>query len=310
MGDVIHALPVASAIHSGWPTTQITWIIDPRWQPLLDHHPAIHSTIPFPREKFRGPLGILRAFRWFSELRTVQPAIAVDLQGLLRSGITAWSSRARITCGLSDSRELAGIFHSIRVPVDPNEHAVDRYFRVLPALGIAPDSPKYFTICSDLMLPISSLSTPYILLHPFARGGGKSLNGAAVSAFIAASALLADIPIRVIGFGSFESDWSRPGVEDWTNRTTMAELVRLIRESAFVVSVDSGPMHLAAALGRPLLGIHTWSDPRRVGPYGKAWIWQGGEIRNQDLNDPPRPERPFTEDDARSVARFVAGQLG
>ena len=69
-------------------------------------------------------------------------------------------------------------------------------------------------------------------------------------------------------------------------------------------------MHLASALDVPLLSIHTWSDPRLVGPYSeKAWIWQGGEIRRQNLAAAPLPERAFTADDAASISEFVAVQM-
>ena len=80
-----------------------------------------------------------------------------------------------------------------------------------------------------------------------------------------------------------------------------------MKKCKFLISGDSGPMHLAAAIGVPLLGVHTWSDPRLVGPFSKeAWIWQGGEIRLQDFGKPPLAEKPFTPESAREIARFVA----
>jgi hypothetical protein len=98
---------------------------------------------------------------------------------------------------------------------------------------------------------------------------------------------------------------------DLCGKTSLDGLIGILRGARFVVSVDSGPMHLAAAVGTPLLGIHTWSDPRRVGPYSDdAWIWQGGEIRRQDLTRSPLAQRAFTSDSAAGVARFVAEQAG
>jgi ADP-heptose:LPS heptosyltransferase len=92
-------------------------------------------------------------------------------------------------------------------------------------------------------------------------------------------------------------------------KTSLLELISLLRGASFVVSVDSGPMHLAAALEVPLLSIHTWSDPRLVGPYSEnAWIWQGGEIRRQNLDAAPLPERAFTSADAAAIGEFAAGQ--
>ena len=94
------------------------------------------------------------------------------------------------------------------------------------------------------------------------------------------------------------------------NRTTLEELTDILRRASFVVSVDSGPMHLAAALETPLLSIHTWSDPRRVGPFSeKAWIWQGGEIRRQNLSATPLTEKRFTPNDASEAAKLAASAV-
>ena len=96
---------------------------------------------------------------------------------------------------------------------------------------------------------------------------------------------------------------------DLLGKTSLPELLGLLRGAEFVLSVDSGPMHLAAALDVPLLSIHTWSNPRLVGPYSeKAWIWQGGEIRRQNLAAAPLPERPFTEADAAAIGEFAGDQ--
>jgi ADP-heptose:LPS heptosyltransferase len=109
-----------------------------------------------------------------------------------------------------------------------------------------------------------------------------------------------------VGAGSSGEDF---GVVDLLGKTNLLELISLLRGAKFVVSVDSGPMHLAAALEVPLLSIHTWSDPRLVGPYSEtAWIWQGGEIRRQNLADAPLPERLFTEADAAAIGEFVGAQ--
>jgi ADP-heptose:LPS heptosyltransferase len=95
-----------------------------------------------------------------------------------------------------------------------------------------------------------------------------------------------------------------------SGKTSLAGLLGILRGACFVVSVDSGPMHLAAALGVPVLAIHTWSDPRLVGPYREdAWIWQGGEVRRQDLAHAPLPEKAFSVESALETARFVASQI-
>ena len=134
------------------------------------------------------------------------------------------------------------------------------------------------------------------------------MDAAAIRAFIVEFQSHSKRPIVLVGVGELPN--SLPdGVIDLTGKTSLSGLIGVLRGARFVVSVDSGPMHLAAAIGVPLLGVHTWSDPRLVGPYGEeAWIWQGGEIRRQNPLTPPAAEKPFTPEAASETARFVAGQ--
>ncbi len=309
MGDVIHALPVVSALHAAWPETEITWVIDPRWQPLLEGHPAIARLLPFPRETFRGLSGSLSAAAWYGRLGNLRPEIAIDLQGLLRSALIARFSRAKRIYGLDDAREGSRFFYARTARTGLSEHAVDRYLHILPEAGLEIPREKDFRLWNLSDRARQLLPDSYIVLHPFARGAGKSLTGPAITALVR-SLLDAGIPsIALVGFGT-----PPPGlpdeVIDLTRKTTLAELTGILRDARFAISVDSGPMHLAAALGTPLLGIHTWSDPRKVGPYSQsAWIWQGGQIRRQDLSMAPLIEAPFTIEEAVKAGRFVADQL-
>ena len=305
MGDVIHALPVADAIHRAWPDTEITWVVDPRWMPLLEQNPAISRIHPFPRSDFRG-MGFLQAIKWYRKLRDLRAELVLDLQCLLRSGLMAFCSGSRRVVGLSDAREGAGFFYTDSVPVEKNEHAVTRYLRSLSALGIPrPEDPEWFIPPGR---PCSAFdpAEPYVVLHPFARGAGKSLDAESIAAFV--DVFLESSPLRIVlvGVGDYSADHG-PRCVNLLGKTDLSELIGILRGAQFVASVDSGPMHLAAALGVRLLSIHTWSDPRRVGPYSNnAWIWQGGEIRKQDLSTTPLPEQVFTVRHAQEAGRFVA----
>ena len=308
MGDVIHTLPVASAIHQAWPETKITWIVDPRWEPLLRGNPAIDRIYLFPRENFRGVAGFCRSIPWYRGLRVLEPAMALDLQCLLRSGVMAACSGAKTVFGLDDAREGAGFFYTNKIRVHRDEHAVQRYLRAIPALGIDPSTPWQWNLPVGEPCRAFSLTAPYIVLHPFSRGAGKSMDAASIRAFVKAFRSQSEDQILVVGAGSSGEDFGN-GVVDLLGKTNLLELIGLLRGAKFVVSVDSGPMHLAAALEVPLLSIHTWSDPRLVGPYSEtAWIWQGGEIRRQNLESAPLPERPFTEEDAAAIGEFVGAQ--
>ena len=308
MGDVIHALPVASSIHNAWPETKITWIVDPRWEPLLRGNPAIDRIHLFPREDFRGPAGFVRSIPWYRLLRQLEPDMALDLQCLLRSGVMAACSRAKTIFGLDDAREGAGFFYTNKIGVRRYEHAVCRYLRAIPALGIDPSTPWQWNLPAGEPCRAFSPTTPYIVLHPFSRGAGKSMDAAAIRSFVQAFQSTNQSQILIVGAGKSGEDLGN-GVINLLGKTNLLELISLLRGASFVVSVDSGPMHLAAALEVPLLSIHTWSDPRLVGPYSdKVWIWQGGEIRRQNLDAATLPERAFTEADAAAIGEFAAAQ--
>jgi ADP-heptose:LPS heptosyltransferase len=309
MGDVIHALPVASAIHRAWPETRITWIVDPRWAPLLSGNPAIERLHLFPREAFRGISGFLKSIGWYRDLRKLSPEVALDLQCLLRSGVMAACSGARQIFGLDDAREGAGFFYTRKIPVRRDEHSVRRYLRSLPALGINPETPWDWNLPAGETCAALPPGGDYVVLHPFSRGAGKSMDAAAIRACVEAFEKGSPLRMLVVGSGALEMDLGGR-VVDLLGRTSLLELIGLLRGARFVASVDSGPMHLAAALGVPLLSIHTWSDPRLVGPYSdKAWIWQGGEIRRQNLDSAPKPEKALTPADAAAIGHFMAARV-
>jgi len=305
MGDVVHALPVASAIRRAWPDAVLTWVVDPRWAPLLEGNPAVSTARLFPREEFRGVAGWARAARWYGGLGKMRPDVVLDLQGLLRSALMARCSGGKMVCGLGDAREGAGMFYHRSAETSPSEHAVRRYLRVLPLLGI--DVP----IECEFPLPAGiapELPDRYVVLHPFARGVGKSLGAEAIRTFLPEFRARNSAAVVIVGGGEVPGGLPE-GVVNLAGKTSLPALLGVLRGARFVVSVDSGPMHLAAALGVPMLGIHTWSDPRLVGPYREgAWIWQGGEIRRQDLTFAPLPEKAFSVEASAEVARFVAGQ--
>jgi len=304
LGDIIHALPVASALHAAWPEAKLTWMADPRWASLLADNPAIHDIHSFPRETFRGVRGAIRGIRWYRELSESSYDLVLDLQGLLRSALAAKLAGSSAIYGLADAREGAGLFYHKAAQTHPLQHAVDRYLRILTLLDLPIPAKVEFPIHAEEVSYVP-IGKRYIVINTFARGGSKALANNAAIALFAETANLVSCPVLCVGQGVPVE--GLPGsVRDLTNKTTLPQLAGLLKHAAFVVSVDSGPMHLAAALGVPLLGIHTWSDPRKVGPYSEtAWIWQGGEIRQQSFHRPPDPEVPFTETSAREVAHFI-----
>ncbi len=281
LGDVVHTLPAVAAIRDAHPQAEITWMINPEWATLLRGNPDINHVRIFPRGEFRGLGGPANLLPWLRQTRKLRPDLAIDFQGLLRSALIGKISGARELLGASDAREGARFFYNRSARVDRREHAVDRYLKLAALAGAQSGAPLRFPLPSGDPLPHFDTYPPFLLLHPFARGRGKSLGEAAIAEFCRAASVE-----RVVIVGQSKLRIALPEhCVDLSGQTTLLQLIFLIRHAQFVVSVDSGPMHIAAAVTDRLLSIHTWTDPRRVGPYNRdAWIWRNGEImRGRDF---------------------------
>jgi ADP-heptose:LPS heptosyltransferase len=183
--------------------------------------------------------------------------------------------------GMSDAREGARFFYQHTAQVDRNAHAVERYLSLIETFGVTILRPLCFPLPTGDRVERFDEDQPFILLHPFARGRKKSLSDLAVEEFCRAAA-----PLRVVLVGRTKREMPVPdNCVNLLNHTTILQLIWLVRRARFVVSVDSGPMHIAAALSDHLISIHNWSDPRKVGPYNQdAWVWKNGDLlRMRDL---------------------------
>ncbi|MES2508230.1 MAG: glycosyltransferase family 9 protein [Verrucomicrobiota bacterium] len=309
LGDIVHTLPAVQAIRQAYPHLRLRWLANTEWTPLLQGSPLLDEVISFPRKQCRGLGGLLIMRRWakgWGVLPREEPEIVLDFQGLFRSGYIARSRRSRPVVGLSDSREGARFFHDHIVPVDAGAHAVDRYLALPRAFGIQVDA-------ENLTFPLAQGHKPagwperedLIVLHPWSRGEGKSLSPEVLQRLCDA---LAPLPVVLVGMPQGAPIPQGPHVVDFSNRTSLAELIWGLRQARFVISVDSGPMHMAAAVNDRTLGIHTWSDPRQVGPYNpRAWVWKAGRVaRRQALSvEECTATRQVTLQDAQQIADFV-----
>ncbi len=310
LGDVVHTLPAVAAIRDAQPRAQITWVVNPEWAPLLRGNRDINHVHIFPRGHFRGSAGLWRVIPWLRRTRRLRPEAAVDFQGLLRSALIGRASGARQLYGLSDAREGSRFFYNHVAQVNRQQHAVERYMKLAELLGGDVSKPLRFQLPTGDPLPRFDDYPPFVLLHPFARGRGKSMTDRAVGEFCRAFH-----PAPVIIAGKSKLHLKPPdNCVDLTGQTTLLQLVYLIRAARFTISVDSGPMHIAAAITDNLVSIHTWTDPRRVGPYnGNAWIWRNGELRQvRDFAaDEKLPKgRKFRRTDVQAVADLVSRNWG
>ena len=281
LGDIVHTLPAAALLRDAYPSAKITWVINPEWASLLRGNRSVDHVHIFPRGDLGGFGMSKHLLPWLRETGRLQPDIALDFQGLLRSALIGKMSHAREFYGLSDAREGARFFYQQVVPVDRNAHAVERYLSLVEVLGVPVQRPLRFPLPTGDHVPRFDEDEPFVLLHPFARGRRKSLSDLAVEEFCHAMA-----PARVVLVGRTKRTVPVPdNCVDLFNHTTILQLIWLIRRARFTVSVDSGPMHIAAAITDRLVSIHTWTKPQKVGPYNQdAWVWKNGELmRVRDL---------------------------
>jgi len=306
LGDIVHTLPAVALIRKIWPEARLQWLVNSEWAPLIEGNPYVDATVDFPRRSFRGLAGSISAAHWSAALqKNISADLVLDFQGLLRSALLSKLGRAeqgRIF-GLSDAREGARLFYDEIVDVSGKSHAVDRYLAMASALGAEITQPLEWPLPTGTP-PDAEVPERFVLLHPYSRGVGKSLTAAEVERFCQA---IAPIPVVLAGVAK-ELPAAPPGVFDLVNKTSISELIWLLRRAAFVVSVDSGPMHIAAALTSRLLSIHTWSDPRRVGPYQEdAWVWKKGELCQVKELESEEGQQQLPE--MGDVAEWVAGQV-
>lgn len=229
------------------------------------------------------------------------PDLALDFQGLLRSAVIGRASGASELVGLSDAREGAvWLYHrTVTAPAQP-VHAVIRYLALSDAVSGDIRVGEEAVVGKELEYPLSAgspvnlpagFTEGFVLLHPYSRGNGKSLLSSVIRTFIRA---LSKSRIVLVGRDEHAVTDHDENLLNLFNRTSIQELIWLTRHASFVISVDSGPAHLAAALGRPMVAIHAWSDPRRVGPYRRdAWVWKNRRLIQ--VKDLPAMDSAFFE---------------
>jgi lipopolysaccharide heptosyltransferase I len=260
LGDVVHALPTVARIRAKYPDAHIAWLINDTFAPLLQRCPLINEIIPFPRHSYTKLPG------FFQRLRSARYHLVVDLQGLFRSGIFSVVTGAPRRIGLSDSREGARLFHNEVVRV-PRSHAVDRYLKAADYLG-CPLSPVEF----PLGLPHEESAGPKLIaVNPSARWKTKLWGDDKFAE------LIRRLPRERVVLTGSAADAERceriaQGARNLAGKTSLLELAGLYRQCAVLITNDTGPMHIAAAVGAPVVAIFGPTDPALTGPYGKKHI--------------------------------------
>jgi heptosyltransferase I len=277
IGDVVHALPVLNLVRRCWPDAHVAWLVTPACAGLLDGHPQLDEVIRFERRKFaegwRKPSAAVGLFHFARELRARSFDLVIDLQGLFRSGWLAWQTRAPFRVGFANARELAPLFYTHRVAVGGVEqHAIDRYLTLAESLGCGRE-PFEFNFATDdadrrFVSQLLKDDSPYAVLLP---GTNWQTKRWPVEHFAATVAPLRErFGLRVIVAGGADDRPLAAGIPDaldLTGATNLRQLVALLERAAVVIANDSGPMHIASALGRPLVTPFGPTSPIRTGPY-------------------------------------------
>ncbi len=288
LGDVIHALPVLHGLRKRYPEAKIDWLIASSFAPLIEGHEDVDELILFDRNRFRR-LGLspraTKAFMGFiTGLRRRRYELAIDLQGLFRTGFFSWASRAPVRIGFSDAREGAWMFYNHKIPVsEKNTHAVDRNFQVASLLGFV-DQPLRFDLPltdeirnqTRKILRDSGVdgSGVLVVVAPGARWETKLWGEDRFAATIDALRT-ADPSIQCVLAGapsehalcSQIANCCKTNPINLAGRTQLKQLVALIEAADVVLCHDSAAMHIAAALDRPLVCLTGPTNPYRTGPY-------------------------------------------
>jgi lipopolysaccharide heptosyltransferase I len=259
LGDVVHALPAVNLIRRRFPDAHITWLINDSLASLFKKCPVIDELILFPRHDASRMPALLR------RLRQMRFDTVIDLQGLLRSGILTWASGASRRIGLSFAREGSRLFYNEIIPVE-QEHAVERNLRVAAYFGCDTCSVEF-----PLGLDGQISARPFIAINPSARWPTKLWGDERFGE------LVRRLPQeRVVVTGSASEavrlDRIAQGARNLAGKTDLSELAEIYRQCAVVITNDSGPMHLAAAVGTPVVAIFGPTDPALTGPYGSQHV--------------------------------------
>ncbi len=279
---MVQALPVLRLIKRHLPQSQVYWWIESGLAPLLEGDPDLAGVIPFDRRRWARPRNWLKAWRTVQWMREQSFDWVIDLQSLARSGAFGWLANGKLLIGLDTPREGARGFYDIAVRRPSfHTHAVDWYLQVLPYLGVPATGsfqwlPERPDIAAGLRRKWSVEKARWIALQPGARWQNKRWPVEYYSELVRQiAAACPDLRFAILGgpedtlLGETIAKVGGQCCLDLTGRISLPEMVEWIRLSELMVTNDTGPMHVAAALGRPVVALLGPTEPCRTGPYGQ-----------------------------------------
>jgi heptosyltransferase-1 len=262
MGDILHALPAAATLKHAWPGARLSWAVHPKWTDLLQGNGLVDDLVFVERSTL---FGLVRTWK---NLRSRRFDLAVDFQGLIQSALVATVSRAGCIYGFEETQareRLAAHLYTGNVHTD-SRHVVDKNLEIASAAGAMQRVVEF-------PLPQGRLegalpAEPYLLASPFAGWESKQWPLEHYRELARLSRRELGMPLVLNGAPGHEA--ALRSVEGaLVHLSSVAGLIWATRRAAAVVGVDSGPLHLAAALDKPGVAIFGPTDPARNGPYSQ-----------------------------------------
>jgi len=282
LGDIVHALPLAAALRATWPDARIDWLVDVKHRAILDHVGGLSAIVPVDTRRMAGETGVVPVVR---RLRAARYDVAIDAQGLLKSAVLAYLAGAARVVGLARDhlreRLASWAYDDTAQPAGP--HVVDHALALAQAAGAAAGPPRFAlqAPASDVVAhvrdqlglePTAGATQPFALINPGAAWPNKRWPPDRLGA-VARHIRERHRMDSVVLWGPGEEDAARRvvdasgGVARLAPTTGLPEVIALLRRASLMVSGDTGPVHIAAALGVPVVALFGPTTPGRNGPW-------------------------------------------
>lgn len=282
LGDVCRTVPALVSLRRAYPDAVIEWLVRDSFQDAVAAHPALTSVVPFARADLGRSMSRARpgpTLRWLRSLRARHDDLVIDLQGLARSAIFAWATRAPRRIGFADARELAWLAYTDRVDASSATHTVDRMLLLIASLGIeitrdmrlyAP-SPDHDAVDADERLR----DADHVVIAPTSIWPAKRWSA---DRFLGVAQGLLDAGVSTIAVvgAPGERDQCAPLLDlaardrrvlDLVGKTGVGRLMAVVERSCLVIANDSAPLHMAVGFDRPIVALFGPTHTRLVGPY-------------------------------------------
>ena len=285
IGDIVHALPAVAALGETFPQAQIDWVVERRYAQLLEGNPFLRRVIKLDTLGWRGRLGsagtIQDIARGLKSLREMNYDAAIDFQRLWKSALIAWLSRSRERLGFEAHwmREpAANVLYTEQIAPRNRYHVIDQNIAIVERLGARvgkwqfplPSNPEDDRDVERRLAMIGG--GEFLVVNP--GGGWRAKCWAPVDYAELLRRLVAEFEYRVLLTGSPNEEELIHSILDKSSTrrasyfpSTIIQFIALARRARLFVGGDTGPLHLAAAVETPVVGIYGPTDPKRNGPF-------------------------------------------